>query len=273
MIVMDPAIHDALEHFRFFSIRELARLTCIPTIPVHRYLTQSLGFVVKHLRWVPHTLKSTQERERVTLSIELLRQLRYIEHHGWQYVITVNESWFDLSTDHERIWLRGEEQPSERPRQTIQDTKMMVAITWNRLEFHVLDALPKATTLNPDDFRVNILTELLALRSQVDGRRIVTHADSARPLTTPKWRAFCEENRLRLAVHLQHSPDLASSDFLLFGHIKHCLQGIAFPSCEELLAVVHEIVGAIPRPTLENKFRHWMERPEWISQNNNDYYP
>jgi hypothetical protein len=56
-------------------------------------------------------------------------------------------------------------------------------------------------------------------------------------------------------------------------HIKHCRQGIAFPSREELLAAIHEIVGAIPRPTLEGLFRHWMERPEWISQKNNDHYP
>jgi hypothetical protein len=53
-----------------------------------------------------------------------------------------------------------------------------------------------------------------------------------------------------------YSPHLASSDFFLFEHIKHCLQGIAFPSREELLAAIHEIVGAIPRPTLENVFRH-----------------
>jgi hypothetical protein len=84
---------------------------------------------------------------------------------------------------------------------------------------------------------------------------------------------FCEENRLRLAVHPPYSPDLTPSDFFLFKHIKHCLQGIAFPSRKELLAVIHEIVGAIPRPTLEDMFRHWMERLEWVSQNNGDYCP
>jgi hypothetical protein len=46
----------------------------------------------------------------------------------------------------------------------------------------------------------------------------------------PKIRSFCEENRLRLAVHPAYSPGLAPSDSFLFGQIKHCLQGIAFPS-------------------------------------------
>jgi hypothetical protein len=41
--------------------REVARLICVPTTAVHRHLTQSLGFVAKHLRWVPHTLTPTQK--------------------------------------------------------------------------------------------------------------------------------------------------------------------------------------------------------------------
>jgi hypothetical protein len=84
---------------------------------------------------------------------------------------------------------------------------------------------------------------------------------------------FCEEHRFRLAVNPPYSIDLAQSGFFLFGHLKYCLQGIAFPSREELLAAIHEIVGAIPRPTLEDVFRHWMKRLDWVSQNNGDCDP
>jgi hypothetical protein len=65
--------------------------------------------VVKHLRWVSHTLTPIQKTERAALSIELLRQLRSIEHHDWQFIITFNESWFYLSANHEQIWLPVEE--------------------------------------------------------------------------------------------------------------------------------------------------------------------
>jgi hypothetical protein len=152
-------------------------------------------------------------------------------------------------------------------------TQMRVTIAWNPLEFHLLDALPKGNTFNAEYYHVNILTELLPLRPQVDGRRLVIHAGNARPRTARKYRNFCEENRLRLAVYPPYSYDLAPSGFFLFGHIRHCLQRIVFPSREELHAAIHEIVGAIPPPTLEEGFRHWMERPERVSQNNDDYYP
>jgi histone-lysine N-methyltransferase SETMAR len=131
---------------------------------------------------------------------------------------------------------------------------MMATIAWNPLGFHLLDALRKGNTFNAEHDCVNILTKLLPLCSQVDGRRLIIHGDNARSHTARKCRTCREENRLRLAVHPPYSPELAPSDFLLFGHIKHCLQGIAFSSREELLAAIHEIIAAVPRPTLEDVF-------------------
>jgi hypothetical protein len=61
-IVIDQAILDAIEHYPLSSIRELARFTCIPALTVRRHLTQSLGFVVKHLCWATHSPTPTQKR-------------------------------------------------------------------------------------------------------------------------------------------------------------------------------------------------------------------
>jgi hypothetical protein len=52
----DYAILLALAEQPFVSVRELSRLTHRPRITVHRRSTKSLGFRVRHLRWVPHLL-------------------------------------------------------------------------------------------------------------------------------------------------------------------------------------------------------------------------
>jgi transcriptional regulator of acetoin/glycerol metabolism len=52
----DHAILLAIAGHRFASVRELSRLTHLPRTTVHRRLTKSLGFRVRHLRWVPHLL-------------------------------------------------------------------------------------------------------------------------------------------------------------------------------------------------------------------------
>jgi hypothetical protein len=69
----------------------------------------------------------------------------------------------------------------------------MVAIAWNPLGFHLLDALPKGNTLNAEYYRVHIRTELLPFCPQVDERRLIIHADNAEPHTAGKCRAFAKK--------------------------------------------------------------------------------
>jgi hypothetical protein len=49
----DQALFLALADQPLASIRELSRLTHLLRTTVHRRLTQSLGFRVRHLRWLP----------------------------------------------------------------------------------------------------------------------------------------------------------------------------------------------------------------------------
>jgi transposase len=84
---------------------------------------------------------------------------------------------------------------------------------------------------------------------------------------------FCKENGLRLAFHPPYSPDLAPSDLFLSGYVKERLKGMVFPSYKELLDAIDEAVTGIESETLTAVFEHWMERLEYMSKNNGDYYP
>jgi hypothetical protein len=46
-----------------------------------------------------------------------------------------------------------------------------------------------------------------------------------------------------------------------------------FPSYEELLDAIDEMVTSIESETLTGVFEHWMERLEWVPKNNGDYHP
>jgi transposase len=94
-------------------------------------------------------------------------------------------------------------------------------------------ALPKGRTFNAEYYRDNILAALTQLQPEDDGRKLVVHADNARADTSQKCRTFCEENGLWLASYRPCSPDLAPSDFFLFGYVKESLKEMLFPSYEE----------------------------------------
>jgi hypothetical protein len=80
LTVTNDEILDAFQLQPFFSVRELAKLTCIPRSPVHQYRPQTLRFVVKHLRWVPHSLTAAQKVSRVTPANQLFQDLCSSKH-------------------------------------------------------------------------------------------------------------------------------------------------------------------------------------------------
>jgi transposase len=76
---------------------------------------------------------------------------------------------------------------------------------------------------------------------------------------------FCEESGLRLAPHPPYSPDLAASEFLLFGYVKERLKEWYFHHTRNDVTQLAKWLTAV--------FEHWMERLERVSENNGDYYP
>jgi transposase len=149
----------------------------------------------------------------------------------------------------------------------------MATIPWNPLGLPLIVALRKGRTFNAEYYHDNVLATQTQLQPEDDGRKLVVHAGNAKAHTAQKCRTFCEANGLRLAPHPSYSPDLTPSDFFLFGYVKEYLKGMLFPSYEELLDAIGEMVTGIESETFTVVFEHWMERLEWVSQNNGDYDP
>jgi hypothetical protein len=217
--IIDDGILEAINKQSFSSVRKLAKLTCIPTRTVCRRLTGSLGLVLNHLRCVPYTSTDSRKDPRVTLSYQPLLQLLSITHQGWHFVITPDESWFYLSTDHEQIWLRADQESPERPKHTIQDKKMMVTIAWNPLGFHLVEVPPKGKSVNAEYDRDNILTEPIRFRPEAGERHLVIHADNGRPHTAEEFCASCAEMDCG-PPHIRRTPPISrhqtSSSSLMF---------------------------------------------------------
>ena len=98
-------VKNALKNFPFASVREIAKITQIPKSTVYNTLTIQLHYVLKHLRWVPHSLNSSQLSQRVSKSKELLQLLRQSKKNNYKFFYTGDESWFYLNTDYEQQWL------------------------------------------------------------------------------------------------------------------------------------------------------------------------
>jgi hypothetical protein len=79
-------------------------------------------------------------------------------------------------------------------------------------------------------------------------------------------------NCLNISPHPPYSPDLAPSDFFLFGHVKHALERDEFPSEEALLTAIHSVLSNLTGDTLRAVFAKWIEWLNWVALNEGHYY-
>jgi histone-lysine N-methyltransferase SETMAR len=104
----------------------------------------------------------------------------------------------------------------------------MLTVVWNPHGFHLVSLLSKGQKwTSPYDID-HILPEICALRDARDRRKLVVHADNARPHLAKRVKQYLEDTNLKSALHAPYSSDLALSDFFLFGQVKRLLQGTEF---------------------------------------------
>jgi hypothetical protein len=91
---------------------------------------------------------------------------------AWHDIVTLDESWFDFTTDHERIWPPEGTEAPERKYITVQSRKMMGTIVWNPTEFYRIVALPEGMKFNADYYISYIFDPLAEWRRSQVGARI-----------------------------------------------------------------------------------------------------
>jgi hypothetical protein len=82
---------------------------------------------------------------------------------------------------------------------------------------------------------------------------MMVHFDNGTQHSVKRTINYLKANRLMRAPHSVFSPDLAGSDFCLFGKLDMALMGAVFAE-EELLQSVMEVLKEISREGLEAVF-------------------
>jgi hypothetical protein len=114
----------------------------------------------------------------------------------------------------------------------------MLTIVWNSGCFHLVNILPKGFKFKPNYYLTQILNSLSRWRRTQVGRtnrKLIMHTDNARPYTAKMASQFMEQNSMPVAPHPAYSPNLAPSDFYLFGYVKQFLSGCQFADQDSLL--------------------------------------
>jgi hypothetical protein len=189
----------------------------------------------------------------------MLKMIAEAHDQSWRCFLTGDELWFCHSTGCEPMWVPRGEMASTRARHIISTPKVLIAFFSPRLGFPVNDALPAGEKFRARYFCDNIVPQIAKQRSldtrQDRGRKFVVHMDDGTPERAKLTKSCCTTLRLREADHSAYSPDIAPSDFSLFGKLKRQMAGSEFESPEDLLATMRRLTNAISREELGSVFQ------------------
>jgi hypothetical protein len=181
---------------------------------------------------------------------------------------------FSLRSEHDLMWTAPGEIVPDRERYTIPSTEFMVTIVWNPSGFHVVKALPKWSKFNAQYYTNTMrvaISDWKRLSWRTQESKLLLQADNCRPDTAKVSTDYITRNGMKRALHPTYSPDLAPSDFFLFGYVKAKLMGYRAGSESELLIRIRLILAEIPRDVLNAVFLEWMDRPQKCIETTGDY--
>jgi histone-lysine N-methyltransferase SETMAR len=115
------------------------------------------------------------------------------------------------------------------------------------------------------------LSQWRSIEAAGNEQKVLAHADNVRPHTAKLSTQYINENRMKSAPHLPYSPDLAPSDFYLFGYAKRYLAGLSFENADQLVAEVESVLEAIDKMTLQGVFLEWMDQIRKYIATNGEY--
>ena len=101
----------------------------------------------------------------------------------------------------------------------------------------LVDFMPNGTTINSDAY-IDTLRKLKAklrrVRPHLDMSKVLLQHDNAKPHTSLKTREVIASFGWTTVTHPPYSPDLAPSDYHLFGPLKEGVRGQHFTSDQEV---------------------------------------
>lgn len=203
---------------------------------------KNLGYSKVCARWVPRALTEDHKAQRKTICSELLRRFEAEGDGFLSKIVTGDETWvhhFDPETKRQSMeWHHPQSPVRKKFKTTPSAGKVMVTVFWDIDGVILVDVLPKGGTINSETY-IKTLTKLnrryRRVRPHKDREHLLLLHDNARPHTSLQTKEAIDKMCWNILPHPPYSPDLAPSDFHLFGPLKNAIRGTKFEDNEGVI--------------------------------------
>lgn len=260
-------VADMVMENRRVTVREIADFCGIGVARAHAILRDELLFTKLSARWVPRLLGADQKHNRAETCRHLLRLAEQYGEAFWQRIVTVDETWLPYynpeTKEQSREWRRPEEGHPIKARAGASSRKTMVTVFWDTQGVIHIDYLETGTinaAYYAELLKGPVRQKLAEKRpGKLHARPLLQH-DNARPHTASHTVSTIGDLRWELLPHPAYSPDLAPSDYHLFGPMKKSLRGHHFSCLTEVKRVLNRWVDTTPRSFFDDGLRKLVQR-------------
>jgi len=230
---------------------------------VRRHLVE-MGGRYRAAQRKPHDLTTSQKGSRVAIAKELLLVLR--DKKKWPSVVTGDESWVYYVNSARNGWvLPGDEQFVAVDRNQ-GDKKVMLVVFFSTSGFKAIRFLLSGEKVNAD-----YCQELFGSIARDIHTPFWLHMDNARPHRAKSTVSVLESHGIISLPHPPYSPDLAPSDFWLFGRLKNALGSTHFGTHQELCEAVEAEIHKIKTDEIRRVYNEWIRRLELCIEHQGEY--
>ena len=257
------------------SVRDIAQELSAPPSTVHYHLHNYLQYKSVPTRFVPHLLSDVQKRQRVALSKSLLPLLRKQREKNYRFFVTGDESWFYFKFIPKRVWVKEGEKGLSKPREKFSLKKVMICVFWGIDGIEYIEAKDSDESYNSQYFCNHIIDSLVAsdryTQAKTQKQKYVLHMDNS-PVHNSKYtEKYLMEKGIYRPQHPVYSPDLAPSDFWLFGQLDNLKGNEEFETSDDIVSWIEDQFAFFSKDLIKSVFEDWERRLEKCIELNGDY--
>jgi len=208
-------------------------------------IIDTLGYSKVCTRWVPQNLTAEHRRQRKAICSELLEHFDAEGEAFLSRIVTGDETWayhYEPETKRQSVEWHHPQSPRKKKFKTTPSAGKVMITVFRDIDVVILvDVMARGETVNLDVY-IKPLQKLKQCYWQVrpnrnPGDMLIQH-DNARPHTSLRTQEAIAKFGWTVLPHPPNSPDLAPSDFHLFGPPKDALCGTRFEVDESMIRAV-----------------------------------
>jgi len=212
------------------------------------HIVHVLQFHKVSARWVPRQLTPELRERCVDACEELLWRFEQEGEGFLARIVTGDKTWVHFHQPEtkraSKEW-RHSSSPKPKKFQTEPSAgKVMLTLFWDEKGIILEHYTPRGTTVMstsyPDLLKNHLQPAIKSKQRELLSSGVLLQHDNARPHTAHTTVATITDLHFECPPQPPYSPDLAPSDFYMFGPLKEAMGGKKFRSDEEVRHAVHE---------------------------------